>query len=146
MPARLLRHCLAIVVVVVASPVAIAGGPATVTVTLSDGGNGRMSLRLHPSNVPAGPVEITIENESNTSKHEFLIVPWSGSDATLPYDAKTQQVKEDKLDGLQGVEDLNPRETVTARFILKPGRYIAFCNEPGHYHEAMRADLIAVAK
>lgn len=116
--------------------------PASVRVRLSDGENGRMSLSLSPSKVAAGPVEFTIENESHTLKHEFMILRWSGSDMTLPYYSKTQQVAEDKLKGLQGIEDLNPRETVTARFSLKPGRYLVFCNEPGHYRADMYSDLI----
>lgn len=43
--------------------------------------------------------------------HEFLILPWSNDGNALPYDQKTQQVNEDRLSKLQGVEDLNPRET-----------------------------------
>lgn len=101
-----------------------------------------MSLTLVPSTVPAGPVEFTILNESRTMKHEFMILPWSEAGAALPYDQKTQQVNEARLRELQGVEDLNPRETVTARLMLKPGRYIAFCNEPGHFRDAMRATFI----
>lgn len=119
-----------------------AAEPASVRVRLSDGENGRMSLSLSPSKVAAGPVEFTIENESHTLKHEFMILRWSGSDITLPYYSKTQQVAEDKLKGLQGIEDLNQREIVTARFSLKPGRYLVFCNEPGHYRSAMYSDLI----
>lgn len=124
---------------------AMAAEPSTVTVHLEDGGGTGMSLTLAPSTIPAGPVEFTITNESPTLKHEFLILPWSGASTALPYDQKTQQVKEGRLGDLQGVEDLNPRETVTARLVLKPGRYIAFCNEPGHYRDAMRATLVVNA-
>ncbi|MFX1675125.1 hypothetical protein PWR63_23240 [Paraburkholderia sp. A2WS-5] len=124
------------------STVALPAEPSTVTVHLSDGGSKGMSLTLSPSTIPAGPVEFAITNESPTLKHEFMVLPWSGAGTALPYDQKTQQVKEERLGNLQGVEDLNPRETVTARFVLKPGRYIAFCNEPGHYRDAMRATLV----
>ena len=113
--------------------------PSAVTVHLSDGGSGGMSLTLTPSTVPAGPVEFTITNESRALKHEFLIVPWSNGSGALPYDQKAQQVSEARLSKLEGVEDLNPRETVTTRLVLKPGRYVAFCNEPGHYRDDMRA-------
>ncbi|MCG5076929.1 hypothetical protein [Paraburkholderia tagetis] len=104
-----------------------------------------MSLTLVPSTIPAGPVEFTITNESRALKHEFMILPWSSASTALPYDQKAQQVNEARLGDLQGVEDLNPRETVTARLVLKPGRYIAFCNEPGHYRDAMRATLVVNA-
>jgi uncharacterized cupredoxin-like copper-binding protein len=78
-------------------------------------------------------------------EHEFLFAPWSGPEGALPYDGKSQQVEEDKVKGLQGVEDLRPRQTVTARFTLAEGRYILFCNEPGHYHDDMRANLMVGA-
>ncbi|WP_042266854.1 hypothetical protein [Paraburkholderia heleia] len=126
------------------APSALPVEPTAVTVHLSDGGKAGagMSLTLVPSTVPAGPVEFTITNDSRTLKHEFLILPWSKDGNALPYDQKTQQVNEDRLSKLQGVEDLNPRETVTTRLVLEPGRYIAFCNEPGHFRDAMRATLI----
>ena len=124
---------------------ALPAEPSTVAVHLSDTGSTGMTLTLVPSRIPAGPVEFTITNESRTLKHEFMISPWSGASTALPYDQKTQQVKEVRLGDLQGVEDLNPRETVTARLVLKPGRYIAFCNEPGHYRDAMRAMLVVDA-
>ncbi|MFX1767868.1 hypothetical protein PWP93_35925 [Paraburkholderia sp. A1RI-2L] len=129
------------------APAALPVEPTAVTVHLSDGGSAGMSLTLVPSTVPAGSVEFTITNESRTLKHEFLILPWSNDGSALPYDQKTQQVDEDRLSKLQGVEDLNPRETVTTRLQLKPGRYIAFCNEPGHFRDAMRATfIVSVAK
>lgn len=121
---------------------ALPAEPATVKVHLSDSGKDGMSMTLAPSTIPAGPVEFAVTNESRTMKHEFLIVPWSSDPKALPYDQKTQQVKEDHLSKLQGVEDLNPHETVTTRLVLKPGRYIAFCNEPGHFRDAMRATFI----
>jgi uncharacterized cupredoxin-like copper-binding protein len=142
MSPKSLLYALAIVGLSITSLFALAAEPASVTVQLSDGVNGKMLLSVSPSKVAAGPVEFTIENESHTMKHEFLIVPWTGADAALPYDAKTQQVAEDKLKGLRGVEDLNPRETVTARFALKKGRYVVFCNEPGHYRDDMRSDFV----
>ncbi|PMS36683.1 cupredoxin domain-containing protein [Trinickia symbiotica] len=138
-------HLLALTGFLVASSLAVAGEPAKVVVRLSDGSNGRMSLKLSPSKVPSGPVEFTIKNESRDMEHEFLFAPWSGPDSALPYDGKTQQVKEDKVNGLQGVEDLRPRQTVAARFTLTEGRYVLFCNEPGHYHDDMRANLIVGA-
>jgi hypothetical protein len=39
-------------------------------------------------------------------------------------------------------EDLRPGETVTARFALKSGPYVVFCNEPGYFRDATRANLI----
>lgn len=100
-----------------------------------------MSLKLSPARIPAGPVEFTVKNESPTMVHEFLFVKRPKPDMTLPYDNKSQQVQEDGIKGLEGVEDLRPRETVTAQFTLSQGRYVVFCNEPGHYRDGMRAEF-----
>lgn len=124
------------------STVAIASEPVPVTVKLSDGHDGKMSLTIKPAQVQAGPVEFKIVNQSHALKHEFMILPWSGSDSKIPYDPKTAQIEEGKLNELQGVEDLDPRETVVARFTLKQGHYIVFCNEPGHFKDAMSADFV----
>lgn len=142
MPMKTLLRAPVVAGFLVTCSLALAAEPASVTVKLSDAANGKMSLALSPSTVAPGPVEFTIKNASHTLKHEFLILPWTASDAALPYDTKTQQVEEDKLKGLEGVEDLKPRETVTARFVLKPGRYVVFCNEPGHYRDDMRTSLV----
>jgi uncharacterized cupredoxin-like copper-binding protein len=125
---------------------AMADEPVSVTVRLSDGQDGKMSLTIKPARIQAGPVEFKIVNQSHALKHEFMILPWSGSDAALPYDPKTAQVEEGKLHQLQGVEDLDPRQTVVARFTLKQGHYIVFCNEPGHFEHAMRADLVVSSR
>ncbi|MFM0412258.1 MULTISPECIES: hypothetical protein [Paraburkholderia] len=111
--------------------------PPSVTVKLLDANNGKMSISLSPSTVGAGPIEFTIKNDSSVMRHEFMIVPWTGPANALPYDSKTQQVEEDRLQAMQGVEDLLPGQTVTVRLSLSQGRYVAFCNEPGHYRDAM---------
>lgn len=139
-PSTMCRPLIALALAL-AGVAALAAEPPSVTVKLANQTNGTMSLTLSRNAVPAGPVEFTIENLSSDMKHEFMIEPWKGSPNALPYDAKTQQVDEDKLTKMVGVEDLNPHETVTARFVLKPGRYVTFCNEPGHFKEHMVATL-----
>lgn len=124
-----------------APALAAASEPSKVLVELSDGSNGHMSLKLSPARVPAGPVEFTVKNESANLVHEFLFARRPKADKALPYDKKTQQVQEDDIKGLEGVEDLRPRETVTAQFTLGNGRYVVFCNEPGHYVDGMRAEF-----
>lgn len=120
----------------------LASEPAKVLVKLSDGSNGHMSLTLSPSTIPPGPVEFTVKNESGSTVHEFMFALRANPKSALPYDTKTQQVQEDAIKGLQGIEDLRPRETVTAEFTLAKGRYIVFCNEPGHYRDGMRTEFV----
>ena len=122
---------------------AIAAEPVQVEVKLSDGSNGKMSLNLSTLTVAAGPVEFVVQNQSSSLKHEFMIVPWTATLDALPYDAKTQQVNEAELGAMEGVEDLGPGETVTTRMVLVKGRYVVFCNEPGHYKASMRSVFVA---
>lgn len=128
-----------------ASSLALASEPTHVVVKLSDGNNGHMLLTLSPTTIPAGPVEFTVKNESSSTVHEFLFARWTRPADALPYDKKTQQVREDALKGLQGIEDLRPRDTVTAQFTLGKGRYVVFCNEPGHYRDGMETDFVVGA-
>lgn len=128
-----------------ASSLALASEPTHVVVKLSDGSNGHMSLTLSPTTIPAGPVEFTVTNQSSSTVHEFLFTRWTKPDDALPYDKKTQQVREDALKGLQGIEDLRPRETVTAQFVLPKGRFVVFCNEPGHYRDGMETQFVVGA-
>lgn len=128
-----------------ASSLALASEPTHVVVKLADGNNGHMSLTLSPTTIPAGPVEFTVTNQSSSTVHEFLFTRWLKPDDALPYDKKTQQVREDALKGLQGIEDLRPRDTVTAQFVLHKGRYVVFCNEPGHYRDGMETEFVVGA-
>jgi uncharacterized cupredoxin-like copper-binding protein len=73
--------------------------------------------------------------------HEFLIAPWRGSLTSLPYDASSAQVEEDKLPMLQGQEDMKPGLKTTLRLVLRPGSYVIFCNQSGHYKMGMYAHL-----
>jgi len=134
---------LAIVAFAHTASLAVAAEPAQVDVTLSDGSNGKMSLSLSTITVAAGPIEFVVQNQSSSLKHEFMIVPWTTKLDALPYDAKKQQVDEAKLGAMEGVEDLAPGETVTTKFVLVKGRYVMFCNEPGHYKAAMRSVFVA---
>lgn len=136
------RALLFMAAISLACSLALASEPTKVIVKLSDGKNGHMSLTLSPATIPPGPVEFTVENESGNTVHEFLFAKWAKADDALPYDQKTQQVREDDVKGLQGIEDLRPRETVTAQFILGKGRYVVFCNEPGHYHGGMQTGFV----
>lgn len=133
-----LAACAAISLVSIGS---FASEPTKVLVKLTDGSNGHMSLTMSPSSVPPGPVEFTVKNESPSTVHEFMFAMRSKPGDALPYDAKTQQVEENAIKGLEGIEDLLPHETVTAEFTLAKGRYIVFCNEPGHYRGGMRTEF-----
>ncbi len=71
--------------------------------------------------------------------HEFLITPWKGKITALPYNKKEDEVIEDKLPHLAGVEDMKPGAKAILRLPLEAGRYVVFCNQPGHYKLGMVA-------
>ncbi len=117
-----------------------AAEPASIKVQLWNKG-GTMGLTMDKTSVPSGPVEFEITNTSKNTMHEFLIAPWKGSLTSLPYDKSESQVAEGKVPGLQGQEDMKPGTQTTLRLVLKPGSYIVFCNQPGHYKMGMYAHL-----
>ncbi|MGH6975410.1 MAG: hypothetical protein ACREED_00125, partial [Stellaceae bacterium] len=92
-----------------------------------------MTIALSQDKVKAGAVEFEVTNASSDLMHEFLIAPWKGAIAGLPYDAKENAVAEDKLPRLQGIEDMKPGAAATVRLVLAPGEYVVFCNQAGHY-------------
>jgi len=109
-------------------------GPAKVQIELWDKPSGQMGITLSTSQVKAGEVEFDVKNTSQDLPHEFLIMH---SEKAPPYDADASQVVEKKLPGLVGVEDLEPGQETTMLLHLTPGKYTAFCNEPGHYKAGM---------
>ncbi len=117
---------------------ALAAEPASVKVDLSDK-DGKDRIILSTATVKAGAVEFEIKNDSGEQLHEFLIAPWTGAITALPYNDTKGQVVEDKVKELAGVEDMKPHAEATLRLPLKPGKYVVFCNQPGHYKLGMVA-------
>lgn len=104
--------------------------------------DGTESMTLSQDKMEAGPVEFVVTNTSADpilgKLHEFLVVPWNGPITSLPYDAKTSTVDEDKLPPFEGLEDMLPSATATVRLVLKPGKYVLLSNQlPGDYKLGM---------
>ena len=51
----------------------------------------------------------------------------------LPMDAKHARVIESRVRRLGEIADLAPGKSGKLTLTLKPGTYVLFCNEPGHY-------------
>ena len=127
---------------VVCLAAASAAEPRTIAVTLGGKAGRKMAMTLSADTVKAGAVDFDVKNASIDSTHEFLLLPWSGAITALPYDAIADQADEGKLKGLQGLEDLKPGLEAKLRLMLRPGKYVAFCNQPGHYKAGMVRRLI----
>jgi uncharacterized cupredoxin-like copper-binding protein len=110
--------------------------PISIKVNLTDkGGKDRIIMSAHKMKV--GTVDFDIVNSSKVSLHEFLITPWTHKITALPYSKKDSQVIEEKLPHLAGVEDMKPGAHAILRLPLKAGRYVVFCDQPGHYKAGM---------
>ena len=124
---------LALILPVVAT--AAAADPVAINVKLTD----KMRIVMSAYKTKAGAVDFAITNTSKVVLHEFLITPWKGKITALPYSDKEGAVIEEKLPHLAGVEDMKPGAHAILRLPLKPGRYVVFCNQPGHYKAGMVA-------
>ena len=99
-----------------------------------------MSITLDHDALKPGRVTLQAENRSKTLVHEVLIARDSGA-KELPFDAKHDRVVETRVHPLGEISYLAPGKTGTLSLNLKPGNYVLFCNQPGHYKNGMIARL-----
>lgn len=116
-----------------------AATPAQVMVTMSNAPDGTQSLRIDRSQVPAGPVRFVVRNLSADTVHELLVA--KAPAGPLPMARTSSRVDERKLEGLEELGDLGPGRSGSLSMRLRPGRYVLFCNEPGHFVAGMHAEL-----
>ena len=122
-----------------------AAGSTTVTVDMSNRPDGSQLMQLDRSEVPAGKVSFKVKNSSTDMVHEFLVVPTQLTPEQFPMNKDGARVDEKKLKGIKELGDLEPGKSSTLAMTLRPGHYVLFCNEPGHFKGGMYAEL-AVAK
>src|ERR1700687_948950 len=99
-----------------------------------------MRLVLDHSALKPGRVTLQAENQSKSLVHEVIIVRDDGA-KKLPFDAKLDRVRENRLRRLGEIADLAPGKTGKLTLTLKPGKYVLFCNQAGHYKDGMFARL-----
>ncbi len=107
----------------------------------SNPGVSAMHIALDRDSVPAGKVTFRAVNQSKDLVHELIVVRVDSPEASLPYDAKKQEVREKQIHHLGEVADLKPGRSGALTLNLKPGHYLLICNQPGHYKAGMRADF-----
>ena len=120
---------------------ALAATPTVVTVEMTDQKDGAQVMRLDRAEVPAGKVSFKVKNTSPDLVHEFLVVPTRLTPDQLPTTKDGSRVDEKKLKGIKELGDLKPGKAGTLTLVLKPGHYVVFCNEPGHFRGGMHAEL-----
>ncbi|MEO6352679.1 MAG: hypothetical protein ABI575_05510 [Oxalobacteraceae bacterium] len=92
-----------------------------------------MGIKLSSQTVAAGEVTFEVKNASKQMVHEMVISPLKDANDPLPYMKDSDKVDEDAAGHLGEVAELEPGKSGALRLTLKPGRYILYCNIPGHY-------------
>lgn len=91
----------------------------------------------------AGPTTIEAPNEG-TVEHELVVFKSDMNPADLPTEANGE-VAEEKMDKVAEsageIPDVEAGETKSEDFELTPGKYVIFCNLPGHYAAGMYGTL-----
>jgi uncharacterized cupredoxin-like copper-binding protein len=113
--------------------------PTEVKVELWNKADGSQGMTLNTDHVKAGKVKFEVTNSSSNMVHEFLILKTNMKFEDFPKDPENPAVvDEDKLKGVKELSsDLNPGNAGTLTMNLKPGRYVVFCNQPGHFDGGM---------
>jgi uncharacterized cupredoxin-like copper-binding protein len=115
------------------------GGGRTVEIKMGD-----YYFAPQTATLEAGATTIEAPNEGSV-EHELVIFESDKNPAELPTEANGE-VDEEKLEqeGAEEageIEDVEPGKTKSAEFNLKPGKYVMFCNLPGHYAQGMYGTL-----
>jgi uncharacterized cupredoxin-like copper-binding protein len=100
-----------------------------------------MRIVLDQKTIKPGRVTLHAENQSKNLVHEVIIGRDDGAKA-LPMDAEHTRVIESRVQRLGEIADLAPGKSGNLSLNLKPGTYVLFCNQPGHYQEGMYTKLI----
>ena len=121
------------------------GGSSSSTTTTTQGGEATgttTEIKLgdfffDPKSATAKPGSVTIAapNEGQV-EHELVLFKTNMDPAELPTEAGGG-VDEEKLDKeaeeIGEIADVEPGDTQSGQFDLKPGKYVMFCNLPGNY-------------
>ncbi|WP_395020152.1 hypothetical protein [Dongia sp.] len=124
---------------VVASATGAAAATAPVKVELWNKADGSQGMTLSTDHAKAGKVAFEVKNSSTSMVHEFLIWKTDLAFDKFPKDPDNPaKVDEDKLKGVEELSsDLDPGKSGSLTMDLKPGRYVVFCNQPGHFDAGM---------
>jgi uncharacterized cupredoxin-like copper-binding protein len=101
-----------------------------------------MAIKSDAAKVRAGRVTFAAVNRSKNLVHEVIVMPALPEGKIAPYDAKADKVVESRVQALGEISDLKPGARGKLTLTLKPGTYVLFCNEPGHYKAGMTTTLV----
>ncbi len=115
-------------------------------------GMGMMRIAVDPSNVPAGPISLRVNN-FGVLTHEVVILPLGpgqlpgqraiGADGEVDESGSLGEAS--RTCGAGEGEGISPASTGWATVSLPPGRYELLCNIAGHYAAGMYTELDVTA-
>jgi uncharacterized cupredoxin-like copper-binding protein len=97
-----------------------------------------MGIAVSTDTVKAGEITFEVLNSSKDTIHEMIITRLRDLTMLFPYNSSESKVDEDKMPDILGeVSELDPGKTAALRLDLKPGKYLLFCDVPGHFTSGM---------
>ena len=108
-----------------------------VNAELTETPDGSQGIMLDTDEVKPGMVTFNVKNTSADMDHQLLLVKTDLAPAEFPMDAAGRRVEEEKFKGVVKLGDLDPGKKRRTTIKLTAGKYILFCNEPGHFKEGM---------
>lgn len=119
-----------------------ASGGQTLQIAMSD-----FAFSPKAATAKAGATVIEAPNEGSV-EHELVIFKTNMDPAKLPTEA-SGGVDEEKMDqiaeGAGEISDVEAGQTKSGDFKLTPGKYVMFCNLPGHYAQGMYGTITVTA-
>jgi uncharacterized cupredoxin-like copper-binding protein len=96
-----------------------------------------MGISINPKSVLHGKVKFNVTNTSRTLVHEMLVAPIADENVVLSFKAAENRVDEEAAKDLGEVSELDPGKSGSLIVDMKPGKYILYCNIPGHFMAGM---------
>lgn len=97
----------------------------------------KMGINASPKAVRPGLVTFKVTNLASKIIHEVIVAKLPDGVDKLAYDEAATMVKEDTLQTFGSVKEIDPSRTAALSLTLKPGKYLLYCNLPGHYMAGM---------
>lgn len=96
-----------------------------------------MGISINTKSVLHGKVKFNVTNSSSKVIHEMILSPVSDIAKPLTYIDAENRVNEEASIHLGEVSELDPGKSGSLVVDVKPGKYILYCNLPGHYMAGM---------
>jgi uncharacterized cupredoxin-like copper-binding protein len=125
---------------------AVAAAPATVHVDEWNQPDGTQGITVTPMQIKAGKVTFKVTNTSKDTVHELLIVKTETPPEQFQAESDDPaKIDEGRLPGVKELpHDLKPGQTASLTMTVKPGHYVLFCNQTGHFMAGMHSVITVV--